>query len=100
MSWQNNPPATQSMVILCCLAVLWSVAVLPLPKDISEDYQKIYDLITYRFISLFGEVAEIESIKVDLEIGEEPFAFSRQRISKEGWLSLDPYQYKKVKNQR
>ena len=70
-----------------------------IPKDISEDYQKIYDLITYRFISLFGEVAEIESINVDLEIGEEPFAFSRQRISKEGWLSLDPYQYKKVKNE-
>lgn len=70
-----------------------------LPKDISEDYQKIYDLITYRFISLFGQAAEIESIKVDLEIGEEPFSFSRQRISKEGWLSLDPYQYKKVKNE-
>lgn len=70
-----------------------------LPKDISADYQKIYDLITYRFISLFGEPAEIESIKVDLDIGEEPFTFSRQRISKEGWLSLDPYQYKKVKNE-
>ncbi len=70
-----------------------------LPKDISADYQKIYDLITYRFISLFGEPAELESIKVDLDIGEEPFTFSRQRISKEGWLSLDPYQYKKVKNE-
>ncbi|RAP44627.1 DNA topoisomerase I [uncultured Methanosphaera sp.] len=70
-----------------------------LPKDISADYQKIYDLITYRFISLFGEPAELESIKVDLNIGEEPFTFSRQRISKEGWLSLDPYQYKKVKNE-
>ena len=70
-----------------------------LPKDISADYQKIYDLITYRFISLFGEEAELESIKVELEIGEEPFTFSRQRISKEGWLALDPYQYKKVKNE-
>lgn len=70
-----------------------------LPKDISADYQKIYDLITYRFISLFGEVAELESIKVDLDIGGEAFNFSRQRISKEGWLALDPYQYKKVKNE-
>lgn len=70
-----------------------------LPKDISADYQKIYDLITYRFISLFGQEAELESIKVELEIGEEPFTFSRQRISKEGWLALDPYQYKKVKNE-
>lgn len=70
-----------------------------LPKELSKDAQKVYDLITYRFISLFGEPAEVESIKVDLEIGEEPFMFSRQRISKEGWLSLDPYQYKKVKNE-
>lgn len=70
-----------------------------LPKDISEDYQKIYDLITYRFISIFGDPAELESIKVNLDIGGEPFSFSRQRISKEGWLSLDPYQYKKVKNE-
>lgn len=70
-----------------------------LPKDISEDYQKIYDLITYRFISIFGKPAEMESIKVELDIGGEPFSFSRQRISKEGWLSLDPYQYKKVKNE-
>ena len=41
----------------------------------------------------------MESIKVELDIGGEPFSFSRQRISKEGWLSLDPYQYKKVKNE-
>lgn len=70
-----------------------------IPKDLSDDEQKIYDLITFRFISLFGEVAELESIRVDLDIGGEAFAFSRQRISKEGWLSLDPYQYKKVKNE-
>ena len=41
----------------------------------------------------------MESIKVELDIGGEPFSFSRQRISKEEWLSLDPYQYKKVKNE-
>ncbi len=70
-----------------------------IPKDISADDQKIYDLITYRFISIFGEPAETESITVDLDIGKEPFKFSRQRISKPGWLDLDPYQYKKVKNE-
>ncbi len=70
-----------------------------IPKELSKDEQKIYDLITYRFISIFGEVAELNSIKVELDIGGEPFSFSRQRISKEGWLALDPYQYKKVKNE-
>ncbi len=70
-----------------------------LPKELSADAQKIYDLITYRFISLFGEEAEIESIKVNLDIGGEEFNFSRQKISKEGWLALDPYQYRKVKNE-
>ncbi|MCD7781232.1 MAG: DNA topoisomerase I [Methanosphaera sp.] len=70
-----------------------------LPKELSDDEQKIYDLITYRFISIFGEPAELESIKVDLDIGGEPFSFSRQRIATLGWLDLDPYQYKKVKNE-
>ena len=36
---------------------------------------------------------------MDLDIGGEKFNFSRQRISKEGWLALDPYQYRKVKNE-
>ncbi len=70
-----------------------------LPKDVSADYQKVYDLITYRFISIFGEPAETESITVDVDIGGEDFKFSRQKISKAGWLDLDPYQYKKVKNE-
>jgi DNA topoisomerase-1 len=70
-----------------------------LPKELSKDEQKVYDLITYRFISIFGEPAEMESIKVDIDIGGEPFNFSRQRISKMGWLELDPYQLKKVKNE-
>lgn len=70
-----------------------------LPQDLSKDEQKIYDLITYRFISIFGEEAEMQSVKVDLDINGEPFNFSRQRIYKEGFLALDPYQYKKVKNE-
>ncbi|MDO5851260.1 MAG: DNA topoisomerase I [Methanobacteriaceae archaeon] len=70
-----------------------------LPKDLTKDSQKLYDLITYRFISLFGEPAEVESIKLDMDIGSEDFTLSKQRISKLGWLNLDPYQLKKVKNE-
>ena len=33
-----------------------------LPKEISTDYRKIYELITYRFISVFGEDALLETM--------------------------------------
>lgn len=69
------------------------------PKELSADEQKIYDLIVYRFISLFGDEAELKSVKVELNINDESFNFSRQKISKYGWLELDPFQLKKVKNE-
>lgn len=70
-----------------------------IPTKLSKDYQKLYELITYRFISVFGENAIIETMKTDLKIGKEEFSFSRKQVAKMGWLELDPYQAKKVVNE-
>jgi DNA topoisomerase-1 len=67
-----------------------------LPKEISTDYRKIYELITYRFISVFGEDALLETMKTRLEIGKEEFSFSKKRMAKMGWM--EHYPFKKVDN--
>jgi DNA topoisomerase-1 len=67
-----------------------------LPKKLGRDYQKLYELIVYRFISLFGENGILETMKTDLEIGGQPFTFSRKRMAKLGWRQH--YPYRKVEN--
>ncbi|MFB2623245.1 DNA topoisomerase I [Methanothermobacter marburgensis] len=62
-----------------------------LPSDLSGDERKIYDLIVHRFISVFGEDAVLQTMRVDLEIGGEEFSFSRKRVSKRGWMDSYPY---------
>jgi DNA topoisomerase-1 len=67
-----------------------------LPPKLDKDELKIYDLIVYRFISIFGESAEIESMKTNLDIGGEDFTFKRKRTSFLGWL--EHYPYSKIEN--
>lgn len=68
-----------------------------LPKDLSTDYQKLYELIVYRFISVFGEDAVLETMKTDLDIGKQAFTFRRKRVSKRGWL--DHYPFRKIEDE-
>lgn len=65
-----------------------------LPKELSTDDRKLYELIVYRFISVFAEKAVLETMKVNLEIGKEEFNFSRKRMSQMGWM--DHYPFRKV----
>ncbi|GAB6055731.1 DNA topoisomerase I [Methanobacterium movens] len=67
-----------------------------LPKKLSTDDRKLYELIVYRFISVFGEDATLETMKTELKIGEEDFLFRRKRISYMGWL--EHYPFRKVEN--
>ncbi|MGC9517026.1 MAG: DNA topoisomerase I [Methanomicrobiales archaeon] len=62
-----------------------------MPSKLGTDSQKIYELIVYRFISVFSEDAVTETMKVDLDIGNEKFAFSRKQTAKLGWLEHYPY---------
>ncbi len=62
-----------------------------LPKELSTDYRKLYELITFRFISVFGEDGILESMKTNLKIGKQDFNFSRKRMAKMGWMELTPF---------
>ncbi len=62
-----------------------------LPKELSTDDRKLYELIVYRFISVFGENATLETMKTILTIGKEEFNFSKKRMSKLGWMEHYPF---------
>ncbi|MDL2246442.1 DNA topoisomerase I [Methanobrevibacter sp. OttesenSCG-928-K11] len=66
------------------------------PDKLSDDDRKIYELIVYRFISVFCEDAKFESMKTKLNIANEIFSFKRRRVYHMGWLSH--YPFKKVDN--
>jgi len=68
-----------------------------LPQKLSTDDRKLYELITYRFISVFGEDATMESMKTDLKIGKEDFSFRRKRVAYMGWL--EHYPFRKIENE-
>lgn len=69
-----------------------------LPKDLDTDNQKLYELITFRFISVFGEDAIQESMKTDLTINTQEFSFSRKRMAKMGWL--ESYPFRKIEDEK
>ncbi|MGZ7116509.1 MAG: DNA topoisomerase I, partial [Methanobacterium sp.] len=68
-----------------------------LPRNLDTDEQKLYELIAFRFISVFGEDAVQESMKTDLTINTQEFTFSRKRMAKIGWM--DHYPFRKIENE-
>lgn len=62
-----------------------------IPKNLGTDSAKIYELIVYRFISVFAENSKLETLRVDLSVDKEKFFFKRKRISYIGWLSHYPF---------
>ena len=67
-----------------------------IPKKLDKDELKIYELIVYRFISVFSENAKMESMKTHLKIANEDFSFGRKRVSYMGWL--EHYPFRKIEN--
>jgi DNA topoisomerase-1 len=68
-----------------------------LPKELGRDYKKLYDLIVFRFISVFGENAIQKIMKTDIKIGNQDFSFSRKRMEKLGWK--EHYPFRKIENE-
>ncbi|MDR1722016.1 MAG: DNA topoisomerase I [Methanobrevibacter sp.] len=68
-----------------------------IPNKLSDDESKIYNLITYRFISVFGEAAKLQTMKTTLDISDEEFSFKRKRVSFMGWL--EHYPYRKIEDE-
>ncbi|RBQ22844.1 Reverse gyrase [Candidatus Methanobinarius endosymbioticus] len=62
-----------------------------IPKNLDVDSVKIYELITYRFISVFAENSKLETLRVDINVDKEKFFFKRKRVSEMGWLAHYPF---------
>jgi len=56
-----------------------------------DAHWKVWFLVARRFLATLSDEAVSESNRVDLEIGEEPFAVKGSRIVKDGWLGVYPY---------
>lgn len=62
-----------------------------LPEKLDKDEKKIYDLIVYRFISVFFEEAKFETMSAKINIANELFSFKRRRVTHKGWMAHYPY---------
>jgi DNA topoisomerase-1 len=61
-------------------------------RDISKSEAKILDLIVRRFISVFGEPALKQSMKVHLSAGRYHFRLNGKTLLKKGWMRYyEPY---------
>lgn len=68
-----------------------------LPDKLDKDELKIYELIVYRFISVFAKEAKFETMSTTLDIADEEFGFRRRRVSEKGWL--EHYPFRKIDNE-
>ncbi len=57
------------------------------PGKLTGPQQRLYDLIVRRFFSVFGRPALVESLRVRVEVGKEPFYLRGRRVLEEGWLA-------------
>lgn len=61
-------------------------------KDLSKSEAKILDLIVRRFMSVFGQPAVKQSIRVRLLAGSYHFRLNGKRLLKKGWMRYyEPY---------
>ncbi len=56
------------------------------PEDLEGPRRRVYDLIVKRFLATFAEEAVKQSIRVDIEVEEEPFFFRGRKVLEPGWL--------------
>ncbi len=57
------------------------------PEKLAGPLKKLYDLIARRFFSVFGKPALAESMRVELDVGGQPFFLRGRRVLEEGWLA-------------
>jgi len=66
-----------------------------MPKALTAQEQKLYDLITRRFLACFGASAKISRAKVTAKAGIEAYTASGSIILERGWLDI--YTYSQIK---
>ena len=65
---------------------------LPPQKGLSEQENRIYDLVVRRFMSIYADPAISETIRAMIEINEESFHLVGRRTIEKGWLRFyEPY---------
>jgi DNA topoisomerase-1 len=62
-----------------------------MPIRLTDEEEKLYDLIVRRFLSVFAEPALIERTDVILSVGQERYEAAGSRIVSHGWLSSYTY---------
>ncbi|MBR9680194.1 MAG: DNA topoisomerase I, partial [Candidatus Altiarchaeota archaeon] len=65
-----------------------------LPPELEPDEQKLYDLITRRFLASFGEKAVRESVKAILDLKGVEFVLEGRKTIVPGWITI--YKYAKL----
>ena len=61
------------------------------PKRLSEEEEKVYDLIARRFLACFGDYSKSELRKVTLDVGGDPYRASGESTSFRGWIDIYKY---------
>lgn len=59
-----------------------------IPKNLTINQRKLYDLIVKRFLATFGEPAIRESTKITAQIEKYKFLLTFHRTKKQGWIEL------------
>jgi len=59
-----------------------------IPKKITAQQKKLYELIVRRFLACFGDEATKESIKIILDINGHKFSIAGRRILEKGWTEF------------
>ncbi len=62
-----------------------------LPAKLAGEEEKLYDLITRRFLSVFAEPASLEHTDVKLAVGAEKYEAKGSRVVSRGWLEYYTY---------
>lgn len=57
-------------------------------KELSGDQAKVYDLVARRFLATLLPAATVESQRLDVRIGEEPFLARGSRVAEPGFLEV------------
>ncbi len=61
------------------------------PKAMNPEEQRVYDLITKRFLACFAENASVARVSAHARIGDEGFTANGSTITKRGWLDIYDY---------
>ncbi|MGC8568056.1 MAG: DNA topoisomerase I [Candidatus Micrarchaeia archaeon] len=61
------------------------------PKLLTEEEEKLYNLITRRFLGCFAEPAELADTSIKATINGESFSAKALKIIKKGWMEFYPF---------